>query len=66
MSMEIFTMKCPKCGRIAPPSLILSEGKILEVKDESSAPSNMCICGAVSKLPLGTYRSTEKGIIKES
>jgi len=62
--MEIFTMKCPKCGRVAPPTIGLDEGEKITIKDDI-APSTVCICGTVSKIPPGEYKGTSEGLIKE-
>jgi hypothetical protein len=63
--MEIFTMKCPSCGRNAPPTMDLEDGDLLEIQEGHPAPSSVCICGTVMSIPPGKYKGTKNGVIKE-
>jgi len=62
--MKVFSMQCPKCGESLPVTMNLSEGDELEIKEGAPAPSTICICGAVQRIPPGTYRGTANGTIR--
>jgi len=43
----------------------LSEGELLEIKEGAPAPSTLCICGAVQRIPPGIYKGTSEGTVRQ-